>query len=143
MKRFASKRILLVLAGLLLVSPVAFTQVKQILKLIGVGAAVKQFGPQINSAFNSLTKHKDTASVTTKVVPILTSGYKSRGGIGAAQVLGPKALVDTVQSVIQLEQDLFGKEVRIRALIPSSSTNPLDVDRVDGVAVSGIVDLKL
>ena len=121
-------------------------QLMEAIKIIGVGAAVKQFGPQINREFNKLTGHKDTNASFTKVVPIITIGINTRGGIGAAQVTGSKANVSKVQAVAAPEADLFGREIKIRALIPVATTNITDIKSiraVDGVGVSGIVDLKL
>ena len=142
MKRF--KKVALVAGVTLLGAAVAAPQIKQIIKVVGVGAAVKQFGPEINRAINKLANNKDTATTTTKVVPIISAGINSRQAIGAAQVMGPKAKVAQVQAVAQLEQDLFGREVKIRAMIPVSSTNVVqNIKKVEGVSVSGIVDLKL
>ena len=132
---------LAVIAGMTL-SAIAAPQLKQILKIAGVGAAVKQFGPDINKAINSATKHTDKATMTTKVVPILSIGV-GRGAIGAAQVMGPRSAVNKVEAVAQIEGTLFG-EIRFKALIPVSSKDVIkDIKRVDGVGVSGIVDLKL
>jgi len=44
----------LVLAGVLAMTAIGASQVKEIIKIVGVGAAVKHFGPQINSAINKL-----------------------------------------------------------------------------------------
>lgn len=141
--RFQS-RACVVLAGVLALSAIGATQIKEIIKIVGVGAAVKQFGPQINSAINKLANHKDSSTRATKVVPIISAGINSRKSIGAAQVMGPKSLVDKVQAVAQLEQDLFGREIKIRAMIPVESQDVVkDIRKVDGVGVSGIVDLKL
>ena len=120
------------------------TQIREIIKIVGVGAAVKQFGPQINSAVNKLANHKDTSTRSTKVVPIISAGINSRKAIGAAQVMGPKSLVDKVQAVAQLDQDLFGREIKIRAMIPVESQDVVkNIRKVDGVGISGIIDLKL
>ena len=133
----------LIIAGLALAT-VGSAQIGQLLKLLGIGAAIKQFGPQINSAINKIADTKDSATVTTKVVPILSGGIGGRKGIGAAQVMGPKAQVDKVQAVAQIEQDILGREVKIRAMIPIESKDVIrDIKRVEGVGVSGIVDLKL
>ena len=119
-------------------------QFKEILKILGVGAAVQKFGPDINKAVNKLSGHKDSATITTKVVPIISGGINSRTAVGAAQVMGPKALVDKVNAVAQLEQDLFGREIKIRAMVPITSKQILqNLQRVEGVGISGIVDLKL
>jgi hypothetical protein len=132
----------LAVATLMALSAFAAPQLKELLKIAGVGAAVKQFGPDINKAINGLTKHKDTNTMTTKVVPILSVGV-GKGAIGAAQVIGPRSAVSKVQAVAQVEGSLFG-EIRFKALIPISSKEVLkDIKRVDGVGVSGIVDLKL
>lgn len=139
-----NKKAWLVAAGVLALSALGATQIKQVIKIIGVGAAVKQFGPEINRGINKLANHKDTSTRTTKVVPIISAGINSRQAIGAAQVMGPKSLVDKVQAVAQLEQDLFGREVKIRAMIPVESQDVVkNIRKVDGVGVSGIVDLKL
>lgn len=136
-------RFALASAALLVLAPIGATQLKAVLKVVGVGAAVKQFGPQINTAINKLAKHDDSRSVKTKVVPIISAGIASRQAIGAAQVMGPPAAIDKVQAVAQLDQDVFGREVKIRAMIPVDSINPTNISRVEGAAVSGIVDLKL
>ncbi len=137
-----NRHIGLALIAALTLSAFAAPQLKQILKLAGVGAAVKQFGPDINKAINGVTKHKDTPTMTTKVVPILSVGV-GRGAIGAAQIMGPDFAVKKVQAVAQIEGSLFG-EIRFKGLIPVSSKDVLkDIKRVDGVGVSGIVDLKL
>lgn len=127
------------------IGAVAAPQIKEIIKIVGIGAAVQKFGPDINKAINGLTNHKDTNSSYTKVVPIITIGLNSRGAIGAAQVMGTKANVQKVKAVAAPEGELFG-EIMIRALIPVATENPLDsknLKAVDGVGVSGIVDLKL
>ena len=127
----------------MVVSAFGAAQFKQILKIVGVGAAVKQFGPDLNKGINKLVKHSDTDKNFTKVVPILSAGLASRQAIGAAQVKGPKALVDKVQAVAQIEQDLFGREVKIRAMVPVEKADLTEIKAVEGVGVSGIVDLKL
>src|SRR5690242_2741860 len=83
-----------------------------LVKIIGVGAAVTKFAPQFNSAINKLSGHSDTATMTTKVVPIISGGINSRKAIGAAQVMGPRGQVDKVKAVAQIDQDLFGREVK-------------------------------
>ena len=139
-------RIGLVIVALFAVSAFAVPQIKQVIKIFGVGAAVKQFGPDINREFNKLTGHTDTEDSFTKVVPIITVGIRgARGAIGAAQVMGAKANVDKVKAVASPELTMFG-EINLRAMIPIDSMNvgdPKNIRAVDGVGVSGIVDLKL
>ena len=133
-------------AVLLATTAMGAPQIRQVIKILGVGAAVKQFGPDINREFNKLTGHKDTAESYTKVVPIITVGLRgSRGAIGAAQIMGTKENVQKVKAVASPEISLFG-EINLRAMIPMSSLNVSDIKSikaVDGVGVSGIVDLKL
>jgi uncharacterized membrane protein YidH (DUF202 family) len=145
MKRNIYRAVVVALA-LLAITALAAPQIKQAIKIIGVGAAVKQFGPDINKQFNKLTGHKDSNVRFTKVVPIITVGVKNaRGAIGAAQVVGTKTQVQKVQAVASPEVSMFG-EINLRAMIPVSSINIADaksIKAVDGVGVSGIVDLKL
>lgn len=137
-------KILSVVLILGLLTAIATPQFRAVLKAIGVGAAVKQFGPQINRELNKLTKHTDTDKQWTKVVPILTVGIGKSSAIGAAQVTGAKSQVEKVEAVAAPEIDLFGKEIRIRGLIPVSSKDVLkEISKVEGVGVSGIIDLKL
>ncbi|MCE9560113.1 MAG: hypothetical protein K8R88_14340 [Armatimonadetes bacterium] len=143
MKTIHKKIVAFSICGVMLTS-VAMPQIKQIIKVVGVGAAVKQFNKDINRAINKLANRSDTAERMTKVVPILTVGIGKSNAIGAAQVTGPKKLVDTVEAVAAPETELFGKEIRIRAMIPVSSGDlGKGIKAVDGVGVSGIVDLKL
>jgi hypothetical protein len=137
-------RVLAVAAVTLMITPVALPQIKEVIKVIGVGAAVKQFNKDINRAINKVANRSDTAERMTKVVPILTVGIGKSNAVGAAQVMGPKKLVDKVEAVAAPEAELFGKEIRVRALIPVSSSDVgKGIKSVDGVGVSGIVDLKL
>jgi hypothetical protein len=138
------KRIFIVGTCALAVSAFAAQNIGQLIKVVGVGAAVKAFAPQINKGINDLAKHRDTALETTKVVPILSIGVGTASAIGAAQVMGPRRQVDQVQAVAQPSGDILGHEVRIRALIPVSSKDVInDIKKVDGVGITGIVDLKL
>ena len=66
-----------------------------------------------------------------------TGGY-----IGAVQVVGPKAQVDKVKAVGQLEFK-FSKIARIKGLIPIDNINITNVNRVEGVGVSAVIDFKL
>lgn len=133
-----------VLAGVLAMTAIGTTQIREIIKIVGVGAAVKQFGPDINKAINKLASHTDSSTRATKVVPIISAGINSRKAIGAAQVMGPKSQVEKVQAVAQLDQDLFGREIKIRAMIPVESQDVIkNIRKVEGVGISGIIDLKL
>lgn len=141
-----SRRLIAVAALAVAAVAIGSGQIREAIKIIGVGAAVKQFAPEINRQINKLARHTDTQAKFTKVVPIITVGLNTRGAIGAAQVMGTRAQVQKVQAVAQPEVDLFGREIKIRALIPVDSlniTDPGNIKPVPGVGVSGIVDLKL
>ena len=71
--------------------------------------------------------------------PILSMG--TGGYIGAVQVVGPKAQVDKVKAVGQLEFK-FSKIARIKGLIPIDNINITNVNRVEGVGVSAVIDLS-
>lgn len=119
---------------------------ESMLKLFGIGWLVRQFGPQINDAINTLAFSRKLETVdVTKVVPIIsgTVGQAGAGAyIGAAQVSGPKEEIDRVQAVAQVEGDWQGA-VRLKVLIPVDNINPLQMKRVFGVGVSALVDVSL
>lgn len=130
------------IASLVAIAAVGSAQLLQLIKVVGIGAAVQKFGPEMNRSLNKLTNHKDTPQKWTKVVPILSVGVGSSSAIGAAQVTGPKSQVEKVNAVASPEINFLG-EVRLRALIPVSSKDVTKIRNVEGVGVSGIVDLKL
>lgn len=112
-----------------------------LIKIGGIGLAVRHFGPDINKAVNKLQGFKDSDAAMTKVVPILSVGQG--GYIGAAQVMGPKHAVEQVVAVAQVEGKFAGA-IRLKALIPiSTERNLTNIQRVAGVGVSAIIDLKI
>lgn len=114
----------------------------QVVKGAAVGLAVKQYGKQLNSFINTVTLKKGVPQrLATRVVPILSVG--ERGYIGGAQVTGPKSLVNKVQAVWQYEDDFQKSEYRVKALVPSSSLNPLKIQRVPKVGLSALIDVSL
>jgi hypothetical protein len=119
-----------------------------IIKTLGVGYAVRQFGPQINNFINDLLANRGArVREQTKVVPILSIsiGLQSPGGayIGAAQVSGPAAAVRKVQAVAQIDAN-FQQAFRIKAMVPVDSLEPWKaLRRVPGVGVSAIVDIRI
>jgi hypothetical protein len=136
----------LLLIGALLASgtTLAYGQLGKILKGGAIALAVDRFGPQINNGINSLTgdKHLSASDMATKVVPILSIG--GGGYLGAVQVAGPEEQVEKVKAVAQLEGkvNVIGG-VRLRALIPISARSTSNIQRVPGVGVSALVDIKL
>ena len=57
-------------------------------------------------------------------------------------MVGPKAQVDKVKAVGQLEGK-FLSVARVKAMIPIDATSISNINRVDGVGVGAIVDFKL
>ena len=110
-----------------------------LLRAGAIAVATNEFGPQINTFINSVFKNEGATPVgATKVVPYLSFGEKAY--IGMMQVAGPKEQVAKVKAVWQYE-DLFDRgRVRLRALVPSDSTNPLKIRRVKGVGCTAIID---
>ncbi|MCS6924039.1 MAG: hypothetical protein NZM10_06655 [Fimbriimonadales bacterium] len=119
-----------------------YTQLDKILKAGGIALVVDRFGGDMDRALNRLTNTKPDKNFATKVVPIISAGNGAY--IGAAQVMGKPELVRQVQAVAQVEGDFLGRDVRLRALIPISTKNPQrSINRVEGVGVSGIIDIRL
>ncbi len=127
----------------------AQVSIGSLVKLFGIGYVVKQYGPQINDTINTLMFNNQAQNKElTKVVPIISVGVGlgTTGGsyIGAAQVQGPKAALDQVQAVAQIEGS-FLSAVRLRGLVPVDSLNPLagKLHRIYGVGVTALVDFQL
>ena len=113
----------------------------------GVLIVVDKFGNDINKFVNTITGNKPGADSGegTKVVPILSVGRGTYAG--AVQVSGPKANVERVRAVAQLEgQARIGANIRARVLIPISDRSVSDaksLSRVKGVGVSTLIDVQL
>ncbi|MGQ0571954.1 MAG: hypothetical protein ACT4P5_20815 [Armatimonadota bacterium] len=120
----------------------------RIIKTLGVGYAVRTFGPQINNFINDLLQNKGVAvREQTKVVPILSVsigiGNPTNAYVGAAQVSGPTAAVNRTEAVAQLEGDFSGV-FRIKALVPVDNLKPWEsLRRVNGVGVSAIIEIRI
>lgn len=136
-----------IVAPILLVAmmaPIAAPQIGQIIKVLGVREVVKKFGGEINNALNKMVRRDPKSSLMTKVVPVISGGISSRQAVGMVQVCGPRRQVEKVKAVAQLDQDLFGREIKIRAMIPiDTDTIEKDIKAVDEVGITGIIDLKL
>ena len=135
------RKFALSLVVLLSLVAIGSSQLMTILKTAGMAAAVNTFGKDINKALNKLQNHTDSPALSSKMVVIFTAGIGTHSQIGMAQVMGPKAKLDKVGAVAQLEQNLFG--VKIRALIPVESEKVTDIRKIEGTSVTGIVDIKL
>lgn len=114
-----------------------------IIKVGGIAVVVDKFGPQINDFINKLTANKDLGTEeATAVVPILSIGGGSY--IGAVQVIGAQENVDKCKAVVQLEGNaVFGKNIRVKALVPVGSKTTSNIKRIFGVGVSAIVDIRI
>ena len=110
-----------------------------------IAILIKQFNHPLNDAINKLTGSAGVQyDEATKVVPIITIGQGSY--VGAAQVSGPQDKVDEVQSVGMLEGTLQGRTFQMKALVPITSNKPgskTNLERVKGVGVSAIIDIKV
>lgn len=144
MKRFKSLPALL-LALTLSLSSLAPAQAFDLGDLIGVvggGLLVKTIAGPIDDFINTVTLNRGVkAEGHTKVVPIVSVG--SGTSIGAAQVAGPKGVVETTKAVAQLDVS-FQDRIGVKILVPIDSENPLQrFRRVQGVGVSAIIDYRL
>ena len=114
----------------------------KVIKIGGIGFAVKQFGPQINKAINTVLLQKGVRySGKTKVVPTFAIG--SGAYIGAAQIQGEPAQVDQAKYVATVEIPLGrfrGKGYfPVRSLIKGKSI----FQPVKGTGVTAVVDFKI
>ncbi len=138
----------LVLVGTLLgQAPPVRAQFDKVLKATLILFAVDRYGKDINKFVNDVTRTKDIGDeAVTKVVPILTVGNGTYAG--AAQVNGPRRLVDTVRAVAQIEGEkrIIQPTVRVRGLIPVSDRAVKSLEtlkRVPGVGVTATLEVKL
>jgi len=113
-----------------------------VIKVFGIGYAVRVFGPQINSFINTVLMQRGLSfQGATKVVPILSLGQGVH--IGAAQVMGAPSRVTEVKAVGQGE--LRVSNIRLNGLFPVSTTLPIgETPRViSGVGISAIIDFHV
>jgi hypothetical protein len=113
----------------------------KILRGAAIGLVVKTAAPSLNKFINTVTLQKAPIGMSTKVVPILSVGEK--GYVGAAQVAGPRAQVESVQAVWMYEDNFSNNEFRLKVLVPSASLNPLSMKRVQKVGLSAVIDVSL
>lgn len=114
-----------------------------VLEAFGIAYAVRIFSSQINSFVNTLLLQRGVEwEGATKVVPIISIG--SGAYVGAAQVVGPSSSVQRVAAVGQGELGISNQRIRLKTLIPLSTTNPTrGISRVGGVGVSAIIDFRI
>ncbi|MDO8588004.1 MAG: hypothetical protein Q7T82_13325 [Armatimonadota bacterium] len=109
-----------------------------VLLAAGVAVAVKNAGPAINKAINTISFNK---GLSTKVVPMATFGEKAY--IGGAQVSGSANVINSVNAVYQYEDFFSGGRFRVKVMVPTTSSNPLKLKRVQGAGVTAVVDMSL
>lgn len=112
-----------------------------LVKIFGIGWVVEHFSGQINKAINTaLAQREASIEGVTKVVPIVRLGGGKGTAVGAAQVMGPRAQVEKVKAVGEVEVNLLGA-VRARGLLPISTKNSLST--VPGVGVSANIKFPI
>lgn len=136
------KALALACALLIYACGIATAQLGDLLKGGGIALLVSQFGKEMNTFINRLTRTKDrTATYATKVVPIISAGDGTE--VGAVQVMGPPKAVDKVKAVAQIEGRFNPVGIRVRALVPVETKSITNIRRIPGVGMSGLVDVKL
>lgn len=110
-------------------------------KVGGVGFLVDRYSDSIDNFLNTLLRQNNLSTTyTTKVVPIVSMGNNAY--IGAAQITGPASEIERVKAVAQLEAS-FNGVARVKGLVPIDSMNPVGANRIQGVGISALVDLKI
>lgn len=143
---------LILLAGVICMAPRTTKAIKlgdildgdvgDVIKGAAVLALTAALADEIDGFINTITLNTGVPdSADTKVVPIIALGSGAR--VGAAQVSGPKDLVNKTEVVIQIETKFGKKNLDIEAFVPSDSTNPLKFNRVEGVGVSALIDMRV
>ena len=131
------------LSGLVLARS-ASAQFDQLLKGGAIILAIDKFGGEINNFIDKLVGNPPKGA-ETRVVPILSLGKGTYAG--AAQITGPKAQVEKVRAIAQVEGDArLGLKIRVKGLIPIESREVKNLDslkRVSGVGITGLIDAKL
>lgn len=100
--------------------------------------AIKNLGSQVNSTLNTLTLNP---GYSTKVVPYGSFGEKTF--LGGAQVSASAASIGSVNAVWVYEDLISGGQFRVKIVVPTTSSNPLKMKRVDGAGVTAIIDMAL
>jgi hypothetical protein len=128
-----------------LLAPVRAQNLGDVIKGGAIILAVDKFGRDIDKFVNKLIGDGGRDGAETKVVPILSVGKGTYAG--AAQVTGPRALVEQVRAVAQVEgEGRVGVRFRAKGFIPISDRTVRTLEslkRVNGCGVTGFIDIKL
>ncbi len=100
--------------------------------------AVKNFGSSINNTLNTLTFNK---GYNTKLVPMASVGEKMY--LGGGQISASDATIIKVNALWQYEDMFSGGQFRVKIMVPTTSTNPLKMKRVDGAGITAVVEMAL
>jgi hypothetical protein len=114
----------------------------KVVKVGGIGFLVKQFGPKINSAINTLLQQKGVRyEGKTKVVPAFAIG--SGAYVGGVQIQGVEEKLKEAHYVAMFEIPLG--RLRGKALVPVNSLTPKkgSYKPVSGVGVTAVVDFRI
>jgi hypothetical protein len=114
----------------------------KLIKVGGIGFLVKQFGPEINKAVNTVLAQKGVRySGKTKVVPTLSAGNGAY--VGGAQVQGEPSQVDRVKYVVTVEIPL--DRFRGKAMFPVNSLTPgrVEFKPIQGTGVTAVIDFRI
>ena len=101
-------------------------------------AVVKNYGTTINKGINTITFNKGAAN---KVVPMGSIGEKTY--LGGAQVSAATTTINKVNAVWQYEDLFSGGQFRVKIIVPTTSSNPLKMKRVDGAGITAVIDMAL
>jgi hypothetical protein len=102
---------------------------------LGEALGLEPAPPEEPEPWQALEPYED------KIVPIVSLGSGKR--IGGALVNGPETAVRQVQAVVQIEARLLSY-FQVQLYVPISTQVPgRTLDRVQGVAVTAVGDLKL
>lgn len=114
----------------------------KVVKVGGIGFLVKQFGPKINSAINTLLQQKGVRyEGKTKVVPAFAIG--SGVFVGGVQLQGAEAKLKEAKYCAMFEIPMG--RVRGKALVPVNSLTPKkgSYKPVSGVGVTAVIDFRI
>lgn len=142
-----SSMLVFALLALAVVAPVAEASalsrlLSRAARVVGIEAVVRHFAVELDAFINKLLLNKKVENrEKTRVVPIISFG--ERKAVGAVQVSGTPEALEAVRAVI-LYEDVFSRgKFQIKALIPGDSADPTKFNRVYGIGVTAMIDVKL
>jgi hypothetical protein len=71
---------------------------------------------------------------------VISGSLGDRAYVGAAQLAGSAKVLPKVNALWQWDDTLDRGRIRVRYLVPSDSTNPLKVRRLDGVGLTALLE---